>query len=248
MKKTRAIAAAAAVGMTTAVFVSTVSAIDVYLDGNRTEFTDATPYIRNERTMVPIRPIMEEMGWEVEWHETESKAVFLDNMGKRIVVTAGEKQIWYERDSNGEDYYRGGLVFSDVPAEIKDGRIMLPLRIVAELTGKGVTWNDSTQRVDLTDGKSDKESVDSDLINFMMKFEVINGETAVVDYDNDEQYEVVTWQTGNLYDEYGNLEGYDREDISRIYIYEKENNGVIHRTKTITSDDNDFQSIHDKIW
>jgi hypothetical protein len=54
-------------------FVSLASAqtygIKVYVDGRKVSFPDQQPFIdENDRTLVPIRFIAEEMGATVEWH------------------------------------------------------------------------------------------------------------------------------------------------------------------------------------
>ncbi|RQD70827.1 MAG: copper amine oxidase N-terminal domain-containing protein, partial [Tindallia sp. MSAO_Bac2] len=40
----------------------------VFVDGERLDFPDAEPFIRDGRTLVPIRAIAEALGSEVEWN------------------------------------------------------------------------------------------------------------------------------------------------------------------------------------
>ena len=64
--------------------------ITVTVDGKQVEFTDAKPYVDgNGRTMVPLRPVADAMGIDVEWDSRTRTAVFSETYEKawRALVT-----------------------------------------------------------------------------------------------------------------------------------------------------------------
>lgn len=97
--------------------------------------TDVPAFILNGRTMVPMRAIFEALGATVYWNE-DTKAVTavsgVDVIGIKIDDPVMTK--------NGEN------ITLDVPATIREGRTMVPVRAVSESFGKKVLW-DATNRV-----------------------------------------------------------------------------------------------------
>lgn len=95
------------------------------------------PYIDlKNRTQVPFRITIESTGAEVFWEEKTRTAIAV--LGKNIVrVPVGEAFILV----NGE--YRQ----NDTVATIKNGRVYLPIRIVAEALGFKVDWVQETKTV-----------------------------------------------------------------------------------------------------
>jgi len=99
-------------------------------------YVDTNPYIRQNRTYVPIRFIAEAFNMEVEWIQDEQKAVLKDESitiemwigSNRILVNSEEKII-------------------DACIEGKNGRTMVPIRFFAELMGFTVAWDDYTYSV-----------------------------------------------------------------------------------------------------
>lgn len=104
---------------------------------------EAAPYIKNNRMMVPLRLVAEGLGGEVRWDEAAQRATIrLD--GKTIVLTAG-------RATANRD---GRRVALDAPAEIRDGRLFVPVRFVSEALGYKVHWNGNERSVLIaSDGK-----------------------------------------------------------------------------------------------
>lgn len=101
---------------------------------------DVPPYIdTNSRTMVPIRFISEALGAEVDWNET----------ARIVTITKGETMLHLIIDQKG--YLLGGaLKTMDTSAVIRDGRTMVPLRLVSEGLGALVEWLDATRTVNVT--------------------------------------------------------------------------------------------------
>lgn len=111
------------------------SEISVFLDATKIEF-DVKPQIINERTMVPIRAIFEEMGAVVEWDQSTSTAI----------STKGDTVV--KMTVNSMDMYvNNQLVKMDTSPIVIDGRTLAPARYVAEAFGAEVQWDQQNSAV-----------------------------------------------------------------------------------------------------
>src|SRR5690554_1003352 len=81
---------------------------------------DSLPYIKDQRTMVPIRFVAESLNADVEWFGKEKKAVIKDT-DKVIELVIGSNKITV----NGEEK------IMDTTVELVNGRTMVPIRFVA---------------------------------------------------------------------------------------------------------------------
>ncbi len=100
-----------------------------YIDG--TDNTNA-PYIKNERTLVPIRFISEAFGSYVKWDEA-AQSVTINGTGAEIQMTIGST----DYTVNGEKKTM------ETAPEITKERTFVPLRMIAEALGLKVNWNDN---------------------------------------------------------------------------------------------------------
>ncbi len=121
------------------------SAPRVFVNGRNIDF-DVAPTIENNRTLVPMRAILEALGLEVSWDEATQ------------TVTATNGKIEVELLIGGQAYVNGKPSNLDVPAKIINGRTMVPLRFMSEAMGWQVGWDDDTQTVTIING----EEVDGD--------------------------------------------------------------------------------------
>jgi hypothetical protein len=135
--------------------------IKVMLNDTPIEF-DVAPVILNGRTMVPFRALFEALGMEVNWNEQrETATASKDNLtitmaidysrhrprGKEFnapAMTIFGENIRHRATVNGE------LVELDTPAIMRNGRMLVPLRFIAEATGATVEWNEETHTVIIT--------------------------------------------------------------------------------------------------
>lgn len=101
-----------------------ISINDLYAD------TDVAPYITNGTTMVPLQVIQKIPGGSVQWNNS-SKTVTLTRNGETITLVAGQKTA---KIGNKE-------VKLEASSTLKQGRVMVPLRFIAESTGAYVLWN-----------------------------------------------------------------------------------------------------------
>jgi len=112
--------------------------ITVLLNGNPVNFADQGPVIVDGRVLVPVRGVFEQMGFEVDWNEATSQATLTGHA--TVVITIGSNVF----TTNGVS---GTL---DVPAQTKNARTMLPLRLVLESIGFNLNWIAETQTVQIT--------------------------------------------------------------------------------------------------
>lgn len=113
--------------------------IVIHLDGQRLE-SDVAPYIlpKVNVTMVPLRVISEGLGASVFWSQA-TKTVTINKSGTIIQMTKGKQQAAVDN----------ATVNLDASVEVKQGRVMVPLRFVSENLGIRVNWTQATQTIDL---------------------------------------------------------------------------------------------------
>lgn len=111
---------------------------------NQLEIFDVEPQIINDRTMVPMRKIFEDVGAVVSWDE-ETRTVTTtrkvsDNYGvdeTTVSLTIGSNKITI----NGQEH------IMDVVPQIVGGRTMVPVRFISEALGAEVSWDEEKQLV-----------------------------------------------------------------------------------------------------
>jgi len=109
----------------------------VLLDSKQLTLQQA-PVSVGDRTLVPIRFIIEALGGEVKWDPNESKATVF--IGDKMLV------LWNGKD---EMVFNGRRVATDVGPRNLNGLTMVPLRVIAEELNWKVGWDAKTQTVTL---------------------------------------------------------------------------------------------------
>ncbi|WP_084406210.1 NlpC/P60 family protein [Alkalicoccus chagannorensis] len=107
--------------------------VNVQVNGSGID-TDQAAILKNGRTLVPMRAIFEELGASVQWNSS-SQTVSGTLNGQKVSLTIGSSTA----------YTSVTTVSLDQPAEIINGRTMVPLRFVGESLGASVDWNGSQQ-------------------------------------------------------------------------------------------------------
>ncbi len=104
---------------------------------NQTEvLSDSAPFISNGRTMVPVRFISEALGLAIDWDDITKTVIIGSENPMRLTI--GADQV-VKAD--------GSTIKLDSPAVIVEGRTMVPLRAIAELSGAAVDWDGQTKTV-----------------------------------------------------------------------------------------------------
>ena len=113
--------------------------ISVTINGEQVVFEDQTPVIIDGRTLVPVGGVFGALGFTPAWDGPAQTATLTrDNI--TVVITIGSDVF----TTNGTDFTL------DVPAQIIEGRTMLPLRAVLESIGipsENIGWDEATRSI-----------------------------------------------------------------------------------------------------
>ena len=115
------------------------------------------PVVINDRTLLPVRAVVEEFGGTASWNES-AQEVTLEYGSDTIRLTIGSDAAYL----NGESY-----TLDTAPTIIND-RTMLSIRFIAESFGFSVGWNDAEQIVTISgsDGAGAADSSSNILIAY----------------------------------------------------------------------------------
>lgn len=119
-----------------------VNGIDMEIDEGR----GTSPVVLNDRTMVPIRAIIEAFGGTVGWDQ-DSQSVMLSMNDDNIILVINSDTAYL----NGTEY-----TLDSAPVVIND-RTMLPIRFIAEGFNLGVAWDGDTQTVSVIRNQFDEQ-------------------------------------------------------------------------------------------
>ncbi len=136
--------------------LQTASASDIRITLNQEPVsfdTAQTPFIENDRVLVPVRGILESLGYTVHWEEL-TQTVYAVKEELVITLPLGSDTAAV----NGES------VSIDAPAKLHNERTFVPLRFLAEYSGAEVLWDEATYTVSIysqsaTEEKDLKDSV-----------------------------------------------------------------------------------------
>ena len=120
----------------------TVNGKDMPIDEQGT-----VPVIVSDRTLLPVRTVVEQMGGTVGWNgETEE-----------VILTYGADVIKLTIDST-EAQLNGETQDLDVAPTVINDRTMLPIRFIAESFKFTVEWNESEQIVTITNANTSEQN------------------------------------------------------------------------------------------
>lgn len=139
---------------------------------------DVMPVIVEGRTLVPMRGIFEALGAEVGWDDA-TKTVTGKTSKVTVKLQIGSKLAVVGTDAKA----------LDVPAQIVEGRTMVPVRFIAESLGCKVDWDGNTKTVIIVDENAPKKSSDGGSIvisadDFYANINLPNKDTAVMTKDD----------------------------------------------------------------
>jgi len=111
-----------------------------FVNGEK-RYLESSPVVLNNRTFVPIRPIIEALGGSISWDPIESK----------VTITLGSNtvELWIGKNIARVNGVMKPIDSSDsnVVPKIINGRTMLPLRFIAEALGCSVNWDGVTKKI-----------------------------------------------------------------------------------------------------
>lgn len=112
---------------------------EVYVSCNshKIYFDNASPVIYYDRTYIPLRPVLEHIGWKVSY----------DAASTAIYAVLGEKKV--EIFPDGRIYTNGTQNPTVAPPIFRNGAALVSMRVLAEAIGCDVFWNEETATADL---------------------------------------------------------------------------------------------------
>lgn len=115
--------------------------IFVILNGKQIKF-DVPPQTVNDRTMVPMRKIFEELGAKVEWIE-DTQMILASKDSKFVLMQIGKPAMIIK------DFKIGSEERIELDSEpfITDGRTLVPVRAVSEAFNMQVDWDGAKKEV-----------------------------------------------------------------------------------------------------
>lgn len=113
----------------------TVNGTDAEIDPGR----GTAPIIQDDRTLIPVRAVIEAMGGTASW-DADSESAILEYEGNTVTLTIGSTTAYFNDTASTLD---------TAPVIIND-RTLLPIRFVAESFGFDVDWDGATQTVTIT--------------------------------------------------------------------------------------------------
>ena len=170
-----------------------VNGVETSIDEGR----DTAPVIVNDRILVPIRAIIEIFGGNVVW-DGITKTIDLSIDNQNIVLRIG----------NNVAFVNGRSETLDVPPEVINERVMLPIRFVAEGFNFGVAWDSETKTVSIISNTFD----DAEYASLMKILPDYSGTPYTVINDNKpffKGYEII----GGSFEYYSFLDEIGRCDV-----------------------------------
>jgi len=136
--------------------------VTVTIDNQPVVFDDQEPILVDGVTLVPIRFVFEDLGFTVGW-ERATRTATLTRADATIVISI-----------NSTAFTTNGISHNlDVPAQLRGGRTMVPLRAVLESVGYTLDWDSTTRTVSIftqadivadDDGEQDRDD-DTDIVD-----------------------------------------------------------------------------------
>ncbi|MCA1040873.1 copper amine oxidase N-terminal domain-containing protein [Bacillus infantis] len=111
------------------------SKISIYLDGEKQAYSNKA-VISQGAVLVPLRGIFEALGAKVNWNQQNST----------IDAAKGDIKVWLKIGSRNTKV-NGKAVSISVPAQVRNGNTLVPLRFISESLGEQVRWNNATKTV-----------------------------------------------------------------------------------------------------
>ena len=128
-----------AIGATPLQAAAASSDVKINIDGKPLNLKNTPPaFLENNRTLVPVRGVFEQLGLDVAWDQA-SKTATIKGEDVVIKMKPGNKQVTVN----------GKTETIDVPVKEKQDRLFIPLRFVTEKAGLEVHWNKANNTISI---------------------------------------------------------------------------------------------------
>lgn len=196
---------------------------------------DVQPIILNDRVMVPLRAIFEELNVEVQW----------DQVNRIVTGIKGDVKIELAIDQYIAKL-NGKLINLDTPATIINGRTLVPIRFIAESLGGCVSWDGFSHTViieSLEEGQNSGSTITGlgQIIKGSWFF--VDDSSAIIEFTDNEfniGWNESEWDCRWTY----TIEAINEEDNSIDIIVTKDNEGQEKYTISLYSIGESSLSMH----
>lgn len=138
--------------------------IKLFINGEDIK-SDVAPFIENNRTLVPVRVISENLGYDVGW-DAKNQTVSISGNDKKIIMPVNSTKVTVNNKKKN----------LDVPAKVSKNRTFVPVRFIAENLGTTVDWDNENRAVIIGEGyKKSTNSFEEAKVT-----RVVDGDTIVV--------------------------------------------------------------------
>lgn len=180
--------------------------------------SDVHPFVENNRTFVPIRFIAEELGYNVDWHP-DTREVTIESEGSKAILEIGSDELAID----------GEISRLDSPAQIKEDRTFVPFRLVAELFGEEVEYDEANKVAII----GEDYEVDT---YYPLKYFLNNEDPFITTYKINFLEYIVRFSDGRIV----NLES----DEEVLDLVDKE--GILHEKVNFKTEVEDDKQLYDK--
>jgi|GEM_PF-7083811 len=137
--------------------------INVRLNDKCVAFPDAFPELKNDRTMIPVRAVVEALKATVETPDAKTVKITLGDTV--VTLTIGDVKVNVEKAGKTQ------TITLDAAPYIKNDRTHVPLRFISETFGYDVLWDQDYQTVVILDSKAMKAKMNERLstLNLFLK-------------------------------------------------------------------------------
>ena len=121
----------------------------VLVNGQAVEFTDAVPQIVDGRTYIPLRSTFTALGFadaDITW-DGETRTATAVKGDLTITLTEGENTVTVTKDGESETLETDAAAYVDAAT----GRVLVPVRFVAQAAGCNVGWDGNTRTAIIDD-------------------------------------------------------------------------------------------------
>ncbi|MFB7157814.1 stalk domain-containing protein [Lysinibacillus sp. NPDC056232] len=125
--------------------VSASQGVSIYINGEKQSFSNQA-IIENGSTLVPLRGIFESLGANVQWNQST----------QTIDASKGNTKVWLKIGSKNAKVNDKAINLS-VPAQVKSGKTLVPLRFIGESLGANVQWDQKNHKVIISEGLNNNE-------------------------------------------------------------------------------------------
>ena len=201
MKK-KIISLLSALALTAQIVPCALADNDVKVYANDTEMiTDAPIIIENDRTLVPVRAILEYLDYNVDW-DGDAQKVTIAKDETTLHLTIGDTQATRDIIYNGNTHsYKNPL---EVAPQIINDSTYIPLSDVAKAFALNITWDSDNREVHITQYKK------GDLTPII--------EFGIISDDDLNKGEYITTQ--EALNAIKNFQHYNVDDFKNLYVYD----------------------------